>query len=111
VTESLLQDRVRLILGADRAGVWWRNNVGVATTDRGAKIRFGLFPGSADLIGLFRGRFIGVEIKTPQGRQSPDQRRWQACVEDHGGVYAIVRSEDEARALLTELHRRFPEAV
>lgn len=108
MTESQIQDRIRLVLGADPAGAWWRNNVGVAKTDRGATVRFGLFPGSADLIGLFRGRFVAVEVKTPIGRQSADQRRWQAVVEMHGGVYALVRSEDDARALLAELHRRFP---
>jgi hypothetical protein len=108
VSESLLQDRVRLILGADSACVFWRNNVGVATTERGTKIKFGLFPGSADLIGVFRGRFVGIELKTPIGRQTPEQKKWQACLEAHGGIYAIVRSEDEARALLADLHRRFP---
>jgi len=107
VTESLIQDRVRLILGADPDGCWWRNNVGVAEV-RGYKIRFGLSEGSADLVGLFRGHFVAVEIKTPTGRQSPEQRRWQGLVESKQGVYAIVRSEDDARALLADLHQRFP---
>lgn len=108
MTEGQLQDRVRLILGADRACCFWRNNVGLAVTDRGAKIKFGLFPGSSDLVGLFRGRFVGVELKTEIGRQSKEQKTWQKCVEDHGGIYAIVRSEDEARELLAALHQRFP---
>jgi hypothetical protein len=108
VSEAQIQDDVRLILGADPAGVWWRNNVGVAETVRGNKIKFGLFPGSADLVGLFRGRFVAVELKTPSGRQSKEQRLWQKCVEDHGGIYALVRSTDDAHALLAELHRRFP---
>lgn len=106
--ERDIQDRVRLILGADRACVFWRNNVGLAKTERGAKVRFGLFPGSADLVGLFRGRFVAVELKTPVGRQSKEQRQWQGVVEDHGGIYVLVRSEDDARALLADLHRRFP---
>lgn len=107
MTESQLQDRVRLILGADPACVFWRNNVGLAEM-RGYKVRFGLAEGSADLIGLFRGRFIAVEIKTPTGRQSPAQRQWQGVVELHQGLYYLVRSEDDARALLQDLHQRFP---
>lgn len=106
--EIHIQDAVRLVLGADSACVFWRNNVGVAETVRGQKIRFGLFPGSADLIGLFRGRFVGVELKKRDGRQSPEQKKWQGVVESKGGIYAIVRSEDDARALLADLHRRFP---
>jgi hypothetical protein len=108
LTESQLQDSVRLILGADPACAFWRNNIGVAEI-RGFKIRFGVGgPGGADLIGLFRGRFVAVEIKTPTGRQSPDQRTHQLLVESKQGIYAIVRSEDDARALLVDLHRRFP---
>ena len=100
-------DRVRLVLGGDRAGVWWRNNVGLAE-QRGHTIRYGLGNGSADLIGLFRGHFVAVEVKTPTGRQTQEQRLWQSLVESKGGVYAIVRSEDDARALLADLHQRWP---
>jgi hypothetical protein len=110
VTESQLQDRARLIFGADPAICLWRNNCGVAEI-RGHKIRFGVGnPGGADLLGLFRGRFIAVEIKTATGRQTPEQRLYQQCVERHGGLYFIVRSENDAGALLAELHRRFPAA-
>lgn len=107
MTESQLQDRIRLVLGADPAAVFFRNNTGVAEL-RGYKVRFGLGNGSADLIGVFRGRFVAVEVKTPTGRQSEDQQRWQSLIEGKQGIYALVRSEDDARALLAELHRRFP---
>lgn len=108
LSESQLMDRVRLILGSEPDGVWWRNNTGVATSAAGHTIRYGLGNGSADLVGLFRGRFVAVEIKTAAGRQTEDQQRWQRLVESKRGVYAIVRSEDDARALLYELRRRFP---
>lgn len=100
-------DKVRLILGTDPVACFWRNNTGVAET-RGYTIRYGLGNGSADLIGVFRGRFVAVEVKTPTGRQSEDQKRWQALVEGKRGVYAIVRSENDARELLADLHRRYP---
>lgn len=108
MTESVLMDRIRLVLGREQAAVWWRNNTGVAQTGNGYIVRYGLGNGSADLVGLFRGHFVAVEIKTPTGRQSDDQRRWQSLVESKGGFYAIVRSEDDARALLAELHARWP---
>lgn len=95
-------DEVRLALSCEH-GVWWRNNVGVGEMQGGVRVRFGLGTGSADLVGLYRGRFVAVEIKTPTGRQSAEQRTWQALVERKGGVYAIVRSADEARALLARL--------
>lgn len=98
VTESLLQDQIRLALGAIPSLVLFRNNVGVAEM-RGHTVRFGVGgPGGADLIGIFNGRFVAVEIKTPTGRQSPDQKRFQSLVESKGGEYVILRSVAEALA-------------
>jgi hypothetical protein len=108
VTESQLQDAIRLELGAAPDLVLWRNNVGVAER-RGFTIRFGVGgPGGADLIGCYRGRFVAVEIKTPTGRQSPEQRTFQALVERKGGVYVVLRSVEDARAWLHDLERTSP---
>lgn len=106
MTERQIQDRVRLILGADRASIWWENPVGF---DHEKNCHYGLAKGSADLIGCFRGRFVGVELKTPVGRQSTHQQKWQAALEARAaGLYYLVRSEDDARAVLADLHQRFP---
>lgn len=102
MTEGQLQDAIRLALN-DVDLVLWRNSCGVATIGTRTQ-RFGVGnPGGADLIGLFRGRFVAVEIKTPIGRQSAAQRTWQALVERKGGVYVILRSVEDARAWLADL--------
>lgn len=109
MSEALLQDQIRLALGSDPAIVLWRNNCGVAELRTGGRIRFGVGnPGGADLIGIFRGRFIAAEIKTPDGRQSPAQKTFQGCVDRHAGVYAILRSVADALAWLADLHTRYP---
>ena len=36
-----------------------------------------------------------IEVKTPIGKQSPTQRKWQQLVEAQGYRYVIVRSLDE----------------
>ena len=46
---------------------------------------------------LWRG---AIEIKTPTGRQSKEQRMFQQIVEQRGGIYVLCRSVDDARALL-----------
>lgn len=98
MTESLLQDHIRLALGNIPGLVLWRNNCGTAEV-RGYRIKFGVAnPGGADLIGLWNGRFVAVEIKTPTGRQSPDQVRFQQLVESKGGEYVILRSVEDAMA-------------
>jgi len=94
--ESLLQDRIRLALGTVPGLCLWRNNCGY---DGERRVRYGVgSPGGADLIGVFNGRFVAVEIKTPQGRQSEDQRRFQSLVESKGGEYVILRSVEDAQA-------------
>ncbi len=98
--EAVIQDQIRLALGGDRRCVFFRNNCGVAQRN-GHTIRFGVgSPGGADLIGLFNGRFIAIEVKTPIGRQTPEQKLFQQLIESKGGVYVILRSADEARAWL-----------
>ena len=72
----------------------WRNNVGFARTAHGV-VRFGLCPGSADLIGFCRGgRFLAIEVKSDTGRQTPDQLAFQCWVEAGGGVYILARELD-----------------
>jgi hypothetical protein len=101
LTESQLQDQIRLALGREPDVLLYRNNCGVAEA-HGHKIRFGVGnPGGADLIGIFRGRFLAIEVKTAAGRQSDDQRRFQQLVERRGGIYLLARSVDDALAWLT----------
>jgi hypothetical protein len=104
VTESQLQDAIRLALGSDPDLVLWRNNVGMAWMKTGAPVRFGVGnPGGADLLGIFRGRFVAVEIKTPVGRQSREQKLFQQLVERKGGVYVVLRSVEDAQAWLAQM--------
>lgn len=107
MTEAQIQDSVRLELGRDPDLVLWRNNVGMATMKGGAKVRFGVGgPGASDLIGLFRGRFVAIEIKTPIGRLAPEQRMFRDLVEKKGGTYVVIRSADEARQWLATMKTR-----
>jgi len=99
VSEGQLQDSIRLALAHEPDLVLWRNNVGVAE-QRGARVRYGLATGSADLIGCLAGRFVALEIKTATGRARPEQTQWLELVRRYGGFAAIVRSVDEARAAI-----------
>jgi hypothetical protein len=99
--ESDLQHAIRLSVGAQPGRVvLWRNNVGEAThvsSGRISVVRYGLAPGSADLVGLRAdGRFVALELKAPGGRVRPEQAAWLELVRRMGGVGAVVRSVDEA---------------
>lgn len=89
----------------------WRANAGAARDPRsGRVVRFGV-PGQADLSGILLqpvtcehcghvqhvGRRLEVECKSATGRQSEQQRAFQAMVERFGGLYVLARSVEDAR--------------
>ena len=84
-------------------GIVRRNNVGVYVTAYGSPIRIGI-PGEPDLT-LFTktGQTIFIEITTPTGRQSAEQRHFQKVVESYGFRYLIMRSMEDAQKLIREV--------
>ena len=47
--------------------------------------------GAPDIICCWRGRFIGIEVKSSKGRQTEAQKEAQKKIESAGGLYLIVR--------------------
>ncbi len=111
MSEQELQQRIRLELGRGPVRLW-RNNVGALRDERGRLVTYGLCKGSSDLIGLRQllitpehvGRcvavFTAIEVKTPAGRVSEEQRRFLQQVEQLGGLAGVARSLQEAEQLL-----------
>ena len=110
MSETDLQQRIRLALGQRPDVRLFRNNTGTLPDPRtGRPVQFGLARGSADLIGYrtvtitpdMVGQqvavFTSLEVKTPTGRIRPEQTNWLHTVKRAGGIAAIVRSVDDAR--------------
>lgn len=107
MSETAIQQEIRLVLGAEPDLTLWRNNVGVGTfwapgTGKTQSVKYGLCNGSSDLIGVLApsGRFVALEVKTEVGRLTKEQRVFLEHVRRMGGFAAVVRSADEARAAL-----------
>lgn len=67
------------------------------------RIQGGLCEGSADIIGICRGRFVALECKTSKHVRIPQlQRNFIRMVRDLGGIAGIVRSVEDATRLLGE---------
>lgn len=107
VKESTIQTAIRLELGRVEGLVLWRNNSGMAMLSGGHRVRFGVGDGGADLIGIYRGRFLAAEIKSASGRSSAKQKRFGELVRRLGGEHVVLRSVEDARVWLTELRRRY----
>ena len=99
--ETKLQDAIRAELS--KAGIVRRNNVGTFLTLGGNPIVIGL-PGEADLT-LFQrgGKTVFIEVKTPTGRQSKQQRAFQKRVEELGFEYIIARNLEDIKRLVEEV--------
>jgi len=58
-------------------------------------------PGCDGYMGELTPLAIGLELKSPAGRQSAEQRALQAKWEECGGKFAVVRSLDEVASFLS----------
>ncbi len=97
-SESERKRLIRLRLG--ELGILVMNNA-VGTGNLGGHVaRFGLGRGSSDLICVLpeNGRIMALEVKTPRGRLSPEQRLFLELIRKFGGFAAVVRTAEEAEA-------------
>jgi len=62
----------------------------------------GLLPGASDLEIIIPGKTIYVEVKTPRGVQSDEQKEFQQRVESLGFEYHLVRSLEEFKSIIDE---------
>lgn len=67
--------------------------------------RYGLGVGSSDIVGIVRGLFVAMEVKTESGRVSKEQQKFVNLVNARGGCAAIVRSVDDVGALIERARR------
>lgn len=89
-----------------RDGIFWRTNSGVLVLGAGAQRRVmrGNPAGSPDILGVVgkRGRLVGLEVKTADGKLRPSQAAWHAKMRTRGVSVEVVRSIREALAWVDE---------
>ena len=112
MSEAATLQAIRLDLGRAPGVRLFRNNVGLLRDHQGRAVRFGLHPGSGDLIGWrtvtvtpdMVGRSIAVmasiEVKSATGRPREDQIHWAETLRAAGGFAGIARSPEQARVIL-----------
>lgn len=95
MSEAAIQKAILEAVNCVPGCVFWRNNTGAARI-RGSHVRFGLCPGSGDIIGIVAGgRFASIEVKDG-ARVTKEQAAFVDLVRAKGGVAAVVHSVAEA---------------
>ena len=104
MSEKTFQERIKYELSQDGYTLF-RNNVGLAKLADGRRIRYGLCPGSSDLIGWktitvtpeMIGQkiavFTAIEVKSKCGRISEKQQNFIDRVKEAGGIAEIIREK------------------
>lgn len=97
--ERDIQNEIMRVFGTRSDMRLWRSNVVVAHKG-GRTVRSGIV-GQADLSGIIAGGIrLEIEVKSPTGRQSPEQAAWQKMIERFGGIYVLARSVEDVWAAL-----------
>jgi len=90
----------------------FRNHVGTVKDQRGVWHKFGLMPGSADLIGYAKIKitpdmvgktipvFTSLEVKTDKGKQHEAQLKWQNAMHNANAIHGVVRSLEDAEQIV-----------
>ena len=113
MSEKEIQSKVLLAVGSRKDTRLFRNTVGHCETLDGRHIKYGLCPGSADLIGWHTvvvtpdmvgkkvALFLSIEVKAQKGKgPSPEQLNWLRAVSEAGGMSIVVRSPEQAVTFL-----------
>lgn len=63
----------------------------------------GLQPGRSDLVFYYKNKAYMIELKTLKGRQSDEQKNWEAQITAQGFVYHLIRTEEEFKKIITTI--------
>lgn len=98
--EHIIQNEIRLAL-VDTC-VMFRVNVGAFQTADGRFINSGVPKGFPDLFGFRKsdGKAVFIEVKTPKGRPSAEQKKFLGAMQKYGVIAGICRSKEDALNLI-----------
>lgn len=84
----------------------WRNNNHSWQTKHGAWVNhmgIGHRKGISDILGVWQGKPLAIEVKRPGGRLTPEQKAFLKEFQDKGGIAIVAFClEDVMKALVSE---------
>lgn len=98
--EHKIQNEIRLALSD--SCILFRMNVGTGYTQDGRYFNTGVPKGFSDLFGFRKsdGKAVFIEVKTPKGKPSTQQKIFLTAMQNAGAIAGICRSAEEAMKLV-----------
>lgn len=89
---------------SDKGIFYYRQNSGTFQGSGGGFYQMGV-SGAPDIVIVYHGRFIGVEVKDKKlsAKQSPSQVKFQADLERAGGTYLLIRDVEELKSFFENI--------
>jgi len=102
--ESDIQNTICEYLETRRRCFFRLNNIPAFDRKAGGGITMRRLPkytpkGLPDIVVIAGGAFIGLEVKTKIGKQSKEQKEFEALIKKHSGQYHVVRSVEDVIAI------------
>lgn len=103
-TEGGIQNSICEYLEMQRRCFFRVNNIPAFNRTEGGGFTMRRLPkftprGLPDIIVVAGGLFYALEVKTKIGRQSTEQKEFEALVKRHGGKYFVVRSIEDVQEI------------
>lgn len=101
--EALIRNSICSWLSAKRALCFVHDSVGiydpVRKCFRANNCRYRI-KGVSDILGIWQGKFLAIEVKVKGKYATPEQKRFIEWVTEHGGIAFVARSIDDVKAVL-----------
>lgn len=84
---------------------WTNQSIGVFDASKKVYRKPGKFSakGSADIIGIYNGRMLCIEVKRPGNKATPDQLEWLKDMASKGACCAVVYSLENVMSVMDHL--------
>lgn len=103
VSEKAIEKQIIIWLWSKRIFCTKIDNTGIYDAKLGKfRHQHGSFKrkGISDIVGIYEGRFLAIEVKSESGRLSSDQKVFLDDVKANGGIAIVARSVDDVERAL-----------
>lgn len=90
--EKLIENKIKEYLKTIKGLFFWKEHGGMYGTG-----------GVPDIICCYKGKFIGLEVKAPDGKLTPLQEATIGKINKAGGIALVVRSVDDAKKIIENI--------